>query len=69
MYVKLNLLLQSAEEYVDASIEAPPSLLPMKHYCDVTGLEVRAPALSGEVDSLSFSIGTLYGPGHGPAVS
>ncbi|KAK0473385.1 hypothetical protein IW261DRAFT_691705 [Armillaria novae-zelandiae] len=22
-----------------ASIEAPPSLLPMKHYCDVTGLE------------------------------
>jgi hypothetical protein len=25
----------------DASVEAPPSLLPQKRYCDVTGLEVR----------------------------
>lgn len=26
----------------DASVEAPPSLLPQKRYCDVTGLEVRS---------------------------
>lgn len=25
----------------DASIEAPPSLMPQRHYCDITGLEVR----------------------------
>ena len=25
---------------VDASIEAPPSLMPQRHYCDITGLEV-----------------------------
>ena len=24
----------------DTSIEAPPSLLPPRHYCDITGLEV-----------------------------
>ncbi|KAJ7198842.1 hypothetical protein GGX14DRAFT_573281 [Mycena pura] len=24
---------------VDTSIEAPPSLLPQRHYCDITGLE------------------------------
>lgn len=24
---------------LDTSIEAPPSLLPQKHYCDITGLE------------------------------
>lgn len=23
----------------DASIEAPPSVLPLRHYCDITGLE------------------------------
>ena len=25
----------------DLSIEAPPSVLPQKHYCDITGLEAR----------------------------
>jgi INO80 complex subunit C len=24
----------------DLSIEAPPSVLPQRHYCDITGLEV-----------------------------
>lgn len=24
---------------VDSSIEAPPSLIPQRHYCDITGLE------------------------------
>jgi hypothetical protein len=24
----------------DTSIEAPPSVLPQNHYCDITGLEV-----------------------------
>lgn len=32
----------SSPRCADASIEAPPSLLPQKRYCDVTGLEVRA---------------------------
>jgi hypothetical protein len=26
---------------VDTSIEAPPSFMPQRHYCDITGLEVR----------------------------
>lgn len=26
---------------VDASIEAPPSVLPQRRYCDITGLEVN----------------------------
>jgi INO80 complex subunit C len=26
--------------YADTSIEAPPSVWPQKHYCDITGLEV-----------------------------
>ena len=30
---------------LDTSIEAPPSFLPQRHYCDITGLEVRAAAL------------------------
>jgi hypothetical protein len=25
----------------DLSIEAPPSVLPQRRYCDITGLEVR----------------------------
>lgn len=25
---------------LDSSIEAPPSVLPQRHYCDITGLEV-----------------------------
>ena len=25
----------------DTSVEAPPSLLPAKRYCDITGLQVR----------------------------
>ena len=30
---------------LDTSIEAPPSIWPPKHYCDITGLEVRTPPL------------------------
>jgi hypothetical protein len=26
---------------LDLSIEAPPSVLPQRRYCDITGLEVR----------------------------
>jgi len=29
----------------DTSIEAPPSLLPPRHYCDITGLHVRLVSL------------------------
>jgi hypothetical protein len=25
---------------IDSSIEAPPSFMPQRHYCDITGLEV-----------------------------
>lgn len=25
--------------WLDSSIEAPPSFLPQRHYCDITGLE------------------------------
>jgi hypothetical protein len=27
--------------YLDVSIEAPPSVVPHRHLCDITGLEVR----------------------------
>lgn len=30
----------------DTSIEAPPSLLPPRHYCDITGLDVGLSALA-----------------------
>ena len=33
----------------DASIEAPPSVLPQRRYCDITGLEVR-PCFAGSTD-------------------
>jgi hypothetical protein len=33
-YLSANLL------SLDSTIEAPPSLWPQKHYCDITGLEV-----------------------------
>jgi hypothetical protein len=30
--------------FLDLSIEAPPSVLPQRRYCDITGLEVRGPS-------------------------
>ncbi len=27
--------------HADSSIEAPPSIMPPQHYCDITGLEAR----------------------------
>jgi len=30
-----------ADDVTDTSIEAPPSLLPARKYCDITGLEAR----------------------------
>ena len=30
----------SCDFHLDTSIEAPPSILPPKRYCDITGLEV-----------------------------
>jgi hypothetical protein len=35
-----------------ASVEAPPSLLPQKRYCDITGLEVSLPPSSRRVSLL-----------------
>ena len=40
--------------YTDTSIEAPPSVWPQKHYCDITGLEV------GPMPLFAFSILTSY---------
>lgn len=35
------LVVSFAERDTDTSIEAPPSLLPARKYCDITGLEAR----------------------------
>jgi INO80 complex subunit C len=32
---------------IDTSIEAPPSLLPARKYCDITGLEARTHSARG----------------------
>lgn len=39
----------------DFAIEAPPSLLPNKKYCDITGLPVRVPDPNLHVLYLSTS--------------
>ena len=40
MLHNLICFIYSYRNQIDASIEAPPSFLPQKHYCDITGLEV-----------------------------
>lgn len=52
----------------DLSIEAPPSLLPQKHYCDITGLEVGN--LSAYLNSeLTILIGAIHRPSDRSAIS
>ena len=42
-YLPLNFVFRLAKRHVDSSIEAPPSVLPQRKYCDITGLEARQP--------------------------
>ncbi|KAG8221716.1 hypothetical protein J3R82DRAFT_2004 [Butyriboletus roseoflavus] len=44
----------------DTSIEAPPSLLPPRHYCDITGLEVRLARLVREHATLMQRVQAPY---------
>ena len=44
----------------DTSIEAPPSLLPPRHYCDITGLEVRVARVTSVCDALTSAIQAPY---------
>jgi hypothetical protein len=52
----------------DTSIEAPPSLLPARKYCDITGLEVRIHSVSVS-NSAERDSGKLYRPSHWVALS
>jgi hypothetical protein len=52
----------------DTSIEAPPSFLPQRKYCDITGLEVCT-AMPPHLDIRELVIaGTIHRPGHRPQV-
>jgi hypothetical protein len=52
----------------DISVEAPPSVLPQKHYCDITGLEVSLilHLLRIRLSMCFGCAGSLYGPSHWP---
>jgi hypothetical protein len=46
---------------LDLSIEAPPSVLPQRHYCDITGLEVSVHLFCEEGYPIDVkSLGTVY---------
>lgn len=48
-------------DLVDTMIEAPPSVIPHKHLCDITGLEVRAKSVKRDISVLDcYTIGTIY---------
>jgi hypothetical protein len=63
----LRLFATSHPLLTDTSIEAPPSLLPPRHYCDITGLEVRVARVASFRDTLSTS-GPIHGSAHGAQV-
>ena len=44
-FIDAHCSINSLTWYIDASIEAPPSVLPQRRYCDITGLEVSASCL------------------------
>jgi hypothetical protein len=55
---------------LDLSIEAPPSVLPQRRYCDITGLEVRESSESHLIGSaVKFWLGTLHGSNYWAALS
>jgi hypothetical protein len=55
---------------LDLSIEAPPSVLPQRRYCDITGLEVRESSeLHPIVSVVKFWLGTLHGSNYWAALS
>ena len=54
----------------DLSIEAPPSVLPQRRYCDITGLEVRESSKSQFIVSMArFCIGTVHGSNYWASLS
>ena len=53
---------------LDATIEAPPSVLPQRKYCDITGLEVCC-NLSFEAYEFTSFTGTVYRSRHRTALS
>lgn len=55
---------------LDLSIEAPPSVLPQRRYCDITGLEVReSSALQHNFSMMEFCTGTIHGSNYGATLS
>jgi len=50
----------------DTSIEAPPSVWPQKHYCDITGLEVGSGPASLDVLAKQYlcCTGSVHGPSY-----
>ena len=47
---------------LDISIEAPPSVLPQRRYCDITGLEVREPCEPRDLLTTTDFAGTVHRP-------
>jgi hypothetical protein len=58
-------------EVLDLSIEAPPSVLPQRRYCDITGLEVRGSSESQFiiVSMMTFRTGPVHGSNHWTSLS
>ena len=56
---------------LDLSIEAPPSVLPQRRYCDITGLEVRESSESQFMITfmMTFRTGPVHGPNHWTSLS
>lgn len=56
---------------LDLSIEAPPSVLPQRRYCDITGLEVRESSESQFiiVSMMTFCTGPVHGSNHWTSLS
>lgn len=55
MFCTLNKAKFLSRIAIDTTIEAPPSVLPHRHLCDITGLEVR-----GNIDSSGNSTNLNY---------
>lgn len=54
---------------IDASIEAPPSVLPQRRYCDITGLEVvTSISCAKRATLICTPPGPLHRPCNGPPI-
>ena len=54
---------------LDLSIEAPPSVLPQRRYCDITGLEVRESCALRDLLVTAYSAGTIHRSDNGATIS